>query len=147
MMSFQLPAYATCSLCDDLSGVRECAIVAENAHAVAEIDERQYERGAMLVIPRQHRESILAIERHELASVYDLVRDVARAATQAFGAQGMNIFQNNGARAGQREPHFHVHVVPRYTDDDPQKIFLQDDCAVMSMKEQRAIAALIRAAL
>jgi histidine triad (HIT) family protein len=146
-MRFELPPYASCSFCDDLSGTRECAIVAENEHAIAEIDERQYERGAMLVIPRKHRESILDIELRELESVYGLAREVAHAAVRAFGAQGMNIFQNNGRNAGQSEPHFHVHVVPRFTDSDPHKIFLQHDCEVMSMEEQRAIADLIRAAL
>ena len=146
-MKFELPPYASCSFCEDLSGTRECAIVAENEHAVAELDERQYERGAMLVIPKMHRESVLDIERREIEGVYSLVRDVAHAAAKAFGAQGMSIFQNNGAKSGQHEPHFHVHVVPRYRDSDPHKIFLQHDCAVMSMDEQRAIADLIRAAL
>ena len=61
-MRFELAPYQTCSFCDDLAGTRECAFVADNGFAVAEIDERQYERGAMLVIPRMHRESILEIE-------------------------------------------------------------------------------------
>src|SRR6185295_15770801 len=104
-MRFELPPYTSCSFCDDLSGAREFAIVAENEYAVAELDERQYERGAMLVIPRRHRESVLDIERRELEGVYSLVQDVARAAAKAFGALGMNIFQNNGAKAGQHEPH------------------------------------------
>jgi histidine triad (HIT) family protein len=146
-MRFDLPAYATCSFCDDLSGARECAFIAENEHAVAELDDRQYERGAMLVIPKNHRESVLDIQRQEIEAVYSLAQDVARAATKAFGAQGMNVFQNNGQRAGQHEPHFHVHVVPRYRDSDPNRIFLQQDCEVMPMQEQRAIADSIRAAL
>jgi histidine triad (HIT) family protein len=146
-MRFELPPYASCSFCDDLSGARECAIVAENEHALAELDERQYERGAMLVITKKHRESVLDIEPMEIEGIYSLVRDVARAATKALGAHGMNIFQNNGAKAGQSEPHFHVHVVPRYKDSDPHKVFLQHDCEVTSMEEQRVIAELIRAAL
>ena len=146
-MNFDLPPYASCSFCDDLSGARECASVAENEHAFAELDERQYERGAMLVIPKRHRESVLDIEPHELEAVYSLVRDVARAATKAFGAEGMNIFQNNGAKAGQSEPHFHVHVVPRYKDSEPHKLFLQHDYEVTPMMEQREISELIRNAL
>ncbi len=146
-MKFDLPAYITCSFCDDLSGARECAVVAENEHAVAEIDERQYERGAMLVIPKKHRESVLDIESREIEGVYALVREMARAAAKALGAHGMNIYQNNGAKGGQHEPHFHVHVVPRYEDSDPCRIFSQQDREVMSMSEQRAIAALIRSAL
>ena len=143
---FELPPYASCSFCDDLSGARECAIVAGNRHAIAEINERQFERGAMLVIPRKHRESVLDIEEGEIEGVYSLVRVVAHAATKALDAQGMSIYQNNGAGA-THEPHFHVHVVPRFKGSDPHRIFLQSDCEVMSMNDQRAIADLIRSAL
>ncbi|HET7810572.1 MAG TPA: HIT family protein, partial [Steroidobacteraceae bacterium] len=139
--------YDVCSFCQDLDGSRECAIVAENEHAVAEVDERQYERGAMLVIPKRHRESILDIEHEEMQAVYGLVRVVGRAAASAFGAVGMNVFQNNGTKAGQHEPHFHVHVVPRYTASDPNRRFLQRDYVVIPVEEQRAIAAQIRNAL
>ena len=145
-MRFELPPYASCSFCDDLSGARECAIVAENQHAIAEINERQFDRGAMLVIPRKHRESVLDIEEREIEGVYSLVRVVAHAATKALDAQGMSIYQNNGAGA-THEPHFHVHVVPRFKGSNPHRIFLQSDCEVMSMNDQRAIADLIRSAL
>lgn len=146
-MTFELSPYDVCSFCQDLDGSRECAIVAENEHAVAEVDERQYERGAMLVIPKRHRESILDIEHEEMQAVYGLVRVVGRAAASAFGAVGMNVFQNNGTKAGQHEPHFHVHVVPRYTASDPNRRFLQRDYVVIPVEEQRAIAAQIRNAL
>jgi histidine triad (HIT) family protein len=146
-MTFELSPYDVCSFCQDLDGSRECAIVAENEHAVAEVDERQYERGAMLVIPKRHRESILDIEHEEMQAVYGLVRVVGRAAASAFGAVGMIVFQNNGTKAGQHEPHFHVHVVPRYTASDPNRRFLQRDYVVIPVEEQRAIAARIRNAL
>ena len=146
-MTFELSPYDVCSFCQDLDGSRQCAIVAENEHAVAEVDERQYERGAMLVIPKRHRESILDIEHEEMQAVYGLVRVVGRAAASAFGAVGMNVFQNNGTKAGQHEPHFHVHVVPRYTASDPNRRFLQRDYVVIPIEEQRAIAAQIRNAL
>jgi histidine triad (HIT) family protein len=129
-----------------LSGARECAVVAENEHAIAEINERQFERGAMLVIPRKHRESVLDIEEREIEGVYRLVRVVAHAAAKALDANGMSIYQNNGAGANH-EPHFHVHVVPRFKGSDPHRIFEQPDFEVMSMKDQRAIADLIRSAL
>jgi len=146
-MKFELSPYDVCSFCQDLDGSRAFALVAENEHAVAEIDERQYERGAMLVIPRRHRESLLDIEHEEIQAVYSLVRVVGKAAASAFGAVGMNVFQNNGTKAGQHEPHFHVHVVPRYQASDPNRRFLQRDYSVISIDEQRAIADQIRKAL
>lgn len=146
-MRFELPPYDTCSFCQDVARERECAFIAENEHALAEVDERQYERGAMLVIPRMHRESVLDIEPVEIAGVYALVRQIARAATVAFEARGMNVFQNNGSKAGQHEPHFHVHVVPRYKASDPDRRFLQRDYSVITIEEQRAIAQTIKAYL
>jgi histidine triad (HIT) family protein len=146
-MRFELSPYNECSFCQDLEGTRQCAFVAENEHAVAEVDERQYERGAMLVIPRKHRESILDIDQEEIRAVYGLVQQVGRAASNAFAALGMNVFQNNGSKAGQHEPHFHVHVVPRYKTSDPNRRFLQRDYDAISLEEQRAIAELIRKAL
>jgi len=146
-MGFELARDEPCSFCQDLDGSRANAIVAENDHAVAEIDERQYERGAMLVIPRKHRESILDIADTEIQAVYSLVRVVGMAVVSAFGAKGMNIYQNNGAKAGQHEPHFHVHVVPRYEASDPNRRFLQRDYDVIPLEEQRAIADMIRKAL
>jgi len=143
-MKFELFDYQACSFCQDLTGERDCAFIAENEFAAAEVNERQYEHGTMLVIPKTHRESILDIEPLEIAEVYKLAREVARAATAAFGALGMNVFQNNGVKGSQSEPHFHVHVVPRYKGSDPERRFVQRDYNVISIEEQLAIAETIR---
>jgi diadenosine tetraphosphate (Ap4A) HIT family hydrolase len=57
------------------------------------------------------------------------------------------VYQNNGSKAGQHEPHFHVHVVPRYQASDPNRRFLQRDHSVISVEEQRAIAELVKASI
>ena len=62
-------------------------------------------------------------------------------------AIGANIYQNNGLKASQHEPHFHVHVVPKYEDSETEKLFLQRDYDVISIEEQRQIADDLRAAL
>jgi histidine triad (HIT) family protein len=146
-MRFGLASMDDCPFCAYLSQKNEFAVVAENTHAVAFVNRRPYERGAMLVIPREHRPTLLEITNAEIASCYQLAKRVATAAANAFGACGANVYQNNGSKAGQHVPHFHIHVVPRYESSDPEKIFLQDDYATMSIEEQRAIAAAIRAAL
>jgi diadenosine tetraphosphate (Ap4A) HIT family hydrolase/limonene-1,2-epoxide hydrolase len=146
-MRFEIEPYAMCSFCQDLNESRECAFVARTEGAAALVNERQYERGAMLVVPTRHRESILDISNRELAAVYYLAKAVADAATRAFPAVGMNVFQNSGAKAGQTEPHFHVHVVPRYPGSDPGRRFRHADFEAIPIGEQRAIAATIRSAL
>ncbi len=146
-MPFPVAPYDICSFCLDLSGERECAFITENDHAAAQVDERQYERGAMLIIPRNHRETILDIEEAELEAVYRLAKQMAQAAERAYGAVGANIYQNNGLKASQHEPHFHVHVVPKYEDSESEKLFLQRNYDVIPLEAQRQIASILRAAL
>ena len=38
--------------------------------------------------------------------------------TKAFDSDGFNIIQNNGECAGQTVFHFHMHLIPRYKDDN-----------------------------
>ena len=146
-MPFPVAPYKSCSFCLDLSEDRECAFVSDNEYAAAEVDERQYEQGAMSIIPKSHRETILDIEEHEVEAVYRLAKRMALAAERAFGAVGANIYQNNGSVASQHEPHFHVHVVPKYEHSEREKLYLQRNYEVIPIEEQRKIAQALRDAL
>jgi histidine triad (HIT) family protein len=75
---------------------------------------RQYERGALLVVPIAHAATVMDLDPAQVATVHVEAARLGRALTRAYGCIGLNIFQNNGLDAGQHVPHFHVHVVPRY---------------------------------
>ena len=72
---------------------------------------------------------------------------VSRALVEAFGATGINLFQNNGIDANQHYPHYHLHVVPRYPGSDPTRIYQEQQFERISLEEQRHIAERIRRAL
>ena len=38
--------------------------------------------------------------------------------TEVLGCDGYNVLQNNGTAAGQTVFHFHMHLIPRYKEDD-----------------------------
>jgi histidine triad (HIT) family protein len=38
--------------------------------------------------------------------------------TDKLGAEGFNLAQNNNEIAGQSVFHFHMHLIPRYSDDN-----------------------------
>jgi len=139
-MPFILDKYDECGFCRYIRGEAFWAVVAENELAVGFVNHRQYERGAALVIPRRHIETILEATDTELAAISHLARNLAGAANRAFGATGANVFQNNGIKAGQHVPHMHTHVVPRYPESDPEKLFLQRNFAIVSPEEQQTIA-------
>src|SRR5262249_32012984 len=62
------------------------------------VNHRQYERGAALVIPKVHRETILDVSEAEIASMYRLARRLARAVEAAFGACAANVSRTMASR-------------------------------------------------
>ena len=46
-----------------------------------------------------------------------LAKRMADVMTRALGCDGFNLVQNNGETAGQTVFHFHMHLIPRYRDD------------------------------
>lgn len=90
--------------------------VYEDKRVIAFLDTNPVSKGHTLVVPKRHVETI-----HEAAGMsymWEALVEVASAVQDAFGAEGINIDQNNGELAGQEVPHMHFHVTPRYTGDE-----------------------------
>ncbi len=143
----QVPATERCAFCDYLSGARDCAFVTRRDTLSSFANLRQYERGSLLVVPNVHRGTVLDLGADLIAAIHNEAALLARALVTAFGATGVNIFQNNGVSAGQSEPHFHVHVVARYAGNDPRRVFNSRDVAPAPFSEQLEVAAAVRRAL
>lgn len=146
-MAITPPAMDGCAFCDYLNGRRACAFIRRSELVSAFINLRQYERGAALIVPNVHFSTVLDLDASLLGAIHTEAAQVGRALVHAFGATGLNIFQNNGVDAGQTEPHFHVHVVPRYRGSDPRKIFSSSEIEPVSMSHQLKVASIIRASL
>jgi hypothetical protein len=51
------------------------------------------------------------------AHLFKVTMRLASAIRKVTGSDDMNIVVNSGAAAGQDEPHYHVHIIPRRADD------------------------------
>jgi histidine triad (HIT) family protein len=146
-MAISLPTTNGCAFCDYLAGTRPCAFIRRTQLVSSFINLRQYEPGATLIVPNVHLRTALEVERELFGAIYSEAAEIGRALIRAFGATGLNIFQNNGVDAGQTEPHYHVHVVPRYPGSDPRKIFRSAEVEPVGMEKQLEVAGIIRHAL
>ena len=78
-------------------------------------------KGHALILPKEHYKNLYEIPENVAADAMILAKKMAIKMTNALHADGFNVVQNNNEIAGQTVFHFHIHLIPRYTDDN-QKI-------------------------
>lgn len=105
-----------CVFCKIVEGEIPSHRVYETENWMAFLDAEPVSRGHTLVIPKEHVEDIHEAEGMDF--MWDALVKTADAVKEAFGANGINIDQNNGEVAGQEVFHMHFHVTPRYTGDE-----------------------------
>jgi histidine triad (HIT) family protein len=97
-----------------LRGEFPCHKVYENEHVLAFLDIMPRSPGHTLVIPKAPARNILDIKEEDYLHVARATRIIARAAKEAFKAEGLTIQQFNETAGGQVVFHLHVHVMPRH---------------------------------
>ena len=97
-----------------LRGEFPCYKVYENEHVLAFLDIMPRSPGHTLVIPKAPARNILDIKEEDYLHVGRATRIIARAAKDAFKADGITVQQFNEAAGGQVVFHLHVHVMPRH---------------------------------
>ena len=78
-------------------------------------------KGHCLIVPKQHFDNLETIDDEVSAKIMPLARKIMKLLKEKLNCKGLNLVQNNGELAGQTVFHFHMHVIPRYEDDN-QKI-------------------------
>ncbi len=107
-----------CIFCNIVRGDAAAEILYENEHAVSILDINPIHFGHALVFPKRHSETFLSVSQEELPDLMQATHVVTKAIVDAYQPEGFNIFSNNGLAAGQSVFHFHLHVTPRYTNDN-----------------------------
>ena len=106
-----------CAFCRIAAGEAEAFLLYEDDRTVAFLDRDPATRGHCLVIPRDHRESLFGGGAPPATTVYRTVERVVAAMDRTLEPDGVSVFYTSGDLAGS-VTHAHVHVLPRWTDDD-----------------------------
>jgi histidine triad (HIT) family protein len=109
---------ASCIFCDIINRRIPAEILYENDNAIAILDVNPIHYGHALIIPKHHYKDFLALPESELGGIMRAAHVVARALVDAYKLEGFNFFSNNGIIAGQSVFHFHMHITPRFPNDD-----------------------------
>lgn len=93
--------------------------------------------GHSLIIPRVHVPDLWSLDTSVASELMEAVIRLGRAINSALAPEGMNLITSAGEAAGQTVPHLHLHVVPRWHDDELGRIWPLES-RVSARKEQDA---------
>ncbi len=75
-------------------------------------------KGHVVIIPNKHIENLYDITPEYLHRISDISREVAMALKETYKCDGVSIRQHNEPAGNQDVFHYHMHVFPRYKDDN-----------------------------
>ncbi len=104
-----------CVFCDIIAGTVPAYVVYEDSQCMAFLDRAPLMAGHVLVVPRQHVETLGDLPRDQVGPYFETVQRLAQAVEHGMNADGTFVAIN--IRISQSVPHLHVHIVPRRKND------------------------------
>lgn len=133
-----------CVFCHIASGKVPAKKVYEDERCIAVLDINPASPGHVLLMPKEHHTIMFQVPDDVLGHVFVIAKALSQAGLKAFQTKGTTILAANGVAAGQRAPHFMLHVIPR-TAGDTVGIYIPS--RALPEKEAGQIAAALSAAL
>jgi histidine triad (HIT) family protein len=107
--------------CDIVAGEVGAEIVFSDKHTLAFLDNRPVFPGHVLLVPRDHYETLADLPPEQIEPLFAAARRLSVAVQAAMDAHGTFVAMNN--TVSQSVPHLHVHVVPRRRKDGLRGFF------------------------
>lgn len=104
----------SCIFCEQLKPEQ---ILFETNSFCGVFDIDPVQSGHLLLISKEHYENITELPQETLYELIQLEQQTAALIEENFDVLGVTIVQNNG-EVMDDGTHFHVHVIPRYREDD-----------------------------
>lgn len=104
-----------CIFCKITNGEIPSYTIYEDDIIKAFLDISPASNGHTLIIPKNHFENIYDIDLETLKHIEMVSQKVGKMLKAKLNAQGITRLQNN--EYGQDVKHYHMHIIPRYSDD------------------------------
>ncbi len=107
-----------CIFCKIAAGDIPSATLYEDDDFRVILDIEPASKGHALILPKEHYANLYELDDEVAAKALVLAKKMITKLTDIVGCDGYNVLQNNGTAAGQTVFHFHMHLIPRYKNDD-----------------------------
>jgi histidine triad (HIT) family protein len=145
MHSHQPPNYR-CPFCNIVAGGEDPRTLVwqdEFCAAAVALHQKRGNIGSLVLFPKEHHENLYVLPESLGAHMFKVTKALSKGVKNALLCHGVTVRQNNEPAGGQDVWHYHVHVIPRYENDQ----FGVTEGQVMPVLERVNIAQRIQSAL
>ncbi|MTB63653.1 HIT domain-containing protein [Streptococcus sp. zg-86] len=107
-----------CIFCSIVARDIPSSTIYEDENILAFLDITQVTKGHTLVITKQHFRNLLEMDQAASATLFAKIPVIAKHLKDTLGATGVNLISNMEAAAGQTVFHTHIHLLPRFDEQD-----------------------------
>lgn len=125
----------TCIFCKIVAGEVPSYTVYEDRDFKAFLDISPASKGHTILIPKIHADNLYELPNDIAEKIIVVAKKIARGLKKELNYDGLNLLQNNGEVAGQSVFHFHMHLIPRYKDDNVVIKFVEQKDEQSSLEE------------
>ena len=108
-----------CIFCKIIDGELPSTKLYEDDNVLCFLDINPINPGHALVIPKVHSEFLSEMSPDYAHPMWEAGRKISAALRNAdIKCEGINFLLADGSAAGQEVPHVHLHVIPRFQNDN-----------------------------
>lgn len=105
-----------CIFCKIIKGDIPSYTIYEDEIVKVILDINPVSNGHMLIIPKTHYVNLMDIDDSVLSHIMNTSKDLYKKYKDKLNMDGLTITQNNDY--GQEVKHYHLHLIPRYENDN-----------------------------
>ncbi|MBI4439217.1 HIT domain-containing protein [Candidatus Woesearchaeota archaeon] len=109
-----------CIFCQIAEGRIPSKKVYENEAVIGVLDINPANAGHVLLLPKEHYIFMPQVPPTTMEKLAEAAKHISHATLKALKTEGSTLFIANGGIAGQKAPHFMMHIIPRLTGDGLQ---------------------------
>ena len=108
-----------CIICKLINGEIPVYKVYEDEKYMAFLDINPSSPGHTMVVPKKHIPTLFVMTEEEMGEIFERVKKISlHIKDSALQPVGFNIGINHLRAAGQEIDHLHIHIIPRWPDDN-----------------------------
>ncbi|MBE6147109.1 MAG: HIT family protein [Firmicutes bacterium] len=105
-----------CLFCKIIEGEIPSYTIYEDEIAKVFLDINPNTNGHCLIIPKKHIVTVDEVDEELASHIVTVEKQIHKLLKEKLNIAGLTICQNNNL--GQEVKHYHVHLIPRYKDDN-----------------------------